>query len=251
MVQESEIPTLREACRIAATVLRDMADAVEPGINTYDLDQFGKRRLAELGAESACFRYRVRDLVFPSHTCISINEEVIHGIGRLERVIREGDNISLDVCVRYQGMIGDNARTVAVGKVSGEVARLLEVAERALGLAIEKARAGNRVGDISHTVQTHVEKNGFSVVRDFVGHGVGRTMHEEPQIPNFGRRRSGAKLVPGMVLAIEPMVNAGSARVEMLPDGWTAVTKDRKPAAHFEHTVLVTDGDPEILTIPA
>ena len=251
MVKESEIPALREACRIAATVLRDMVAAVEPGMNTYDLDQLGKRRMAELGAKSACFRYRVRDLVFPSHTCLSVNEEVIHGIGRLDRIIREGDNISVDVCVSHEGMIGDNATTVAVGKVSEEMARLLEVTEKALHLAIDKARVGNRVGDVSHTVQTYVEKSGFSVVRDFVGHGVGKTMHEEPQIPNFGRRRSGPKFLPGMALAIEPMVNVGSPRIEMLPDGWTAVTKDRRPAAHFEHTVLVTEEGPEILTLPA
>jgi len=249
MLTEKQIPILREACRIAAQVLADMCECVEAGMNTYDLDQFGKKRLAEYGAESACYQYRVRDLVFPSHTCLSVNNEVIHGIGRLDREIREGDLISIDVCARYQGMIGDNARTVLIGKGRPEDEKLLAVTRTALERGISRATVGNRVGEISHTIQSYVEKNGFSVVRDFVGHGVGKTMHEDPQIPNYGRRRSGAKLLPGMALAIEPMVNAGTHKVEMLGDGWTAVTKDRKRSAHFEHTVLVTEDGPEILTV--
>lgn len=218
-------------------------------MNTYDLDQFGKKRLAEYGAESACYQYRVRDLVFPSHTCLSVNDEIVHGIGRLDRQISEGDIIAVDVCVRYRGMVGDNARTVLIGKGKPEDEKLLAVTRTALERGIAEAIVGNRVGEISHAVQSYVEKNGFSVVRDFVGHGVGESMHEEPQIPNFGRRRSGPKLVPGMALAIEPMVNAGTHKVEMLGDGWTAVTKDRKRSAHFEHTVLVTPEGPEILTV--
>lgn len=250
MVKQDQIPALREACRIAATVLEDMCRFAEAGMNTYDLDQFGKKRIAELGGQSACYQYRVRDLVFPCHTCLSINDEIVHGIGRLDRSISEGDLLTVDVCVRYEGMIGDNARTILMGKGAPEDERLLAVTRTALERGIEKARAGNRVGEISHAVQNYVEKNGFSVVRDFVGHGVGATMHEEPQIPNFGRRKSGAKLRPGMALAIEPMVNAGTCKVEMLGDGWTAVTRDGKNAAHFEHTVLVTEEDPEILTVP-
>lgn len=249
MVTEKQIPILRESCRIAAQVLADMCDYVEAGMNTYDLDQFGKKKLAEYGAESACYQYKVRDLIFPSHTCLSVNDEVIHGIGRLDREIGEGDVVSVDVCVRYQGIIGDNARTVIVGQGRPEDEKLLAITRTALERAISRATVGNRVGEISHAVQSYVEKNGFSVVRDFVGHGVGKTMHEDPQIPNYGRRRFGPKLVPGMALAIEPMVNAGTHKVEMLGDGWTAVTKDHKRSAHFEHTVLVTPDGPEILTV--
>ncbi len=227
-----------------------MCRVVEPGMNTYDLDQIGKRKMAEMGGKSACYQYRVRDLVFPAHTCLSINEEVVHGIGRLDRCIADGDVVSVDVCVLYGGLIGDNARTLIVGKPRPDDETLLEVARVALERAIDKARPGNRVGEISHTVQTYVEKNGFSVVRDFVGHGVGPTMHEDPQIPNFGKRKSGPRLVPGMALAIEPMVNAGSHKVEVLADGWTAATRDGKRSAHFEHTVLVTEDGPEILTAP-
>lgn len=248
MLTEDQIPALREACRIAATVLDEMCRVAEAGMNTYDLDQFGKRKIAECGAESACHQYQVRDLVYPAHTCLSLNEEIVHGIGRLDRSMAEGDVLSVDVCVRYRGLIGDNARTIIIGKGRPEDERLLAVTRTALERGIEKARPGNRVGEISHAVQTFVEKNGFSVVRDFVGHGVGATMHEDPQIPNFGRRKSGPKLIPGMALAIEPMVNAGSAKIEMLGDGWTAATKDGKRSAHFEHTVLVTPEGPEILT---
>jgi len=225
-----------------------MCDYAEVGMNTYDLDQFGKKKLAEYGAASACYQYKVRDLVFPSHTCLSINEEVVHGIGRLDRQIKDGDVVSVDVCVRYEGMIGDNARTIIMGQANPKDEKLLEVTRNALERGIAQATAGNRVGEISHAIQSYVQKNGFGVVRDFVGHGVGKTMHEEPQIPNYGRRRSGAKLKPGMALAIEPMVNVGTHKIEMQGDGWTASTKDGKRSAHFEHTVLVTDGDPEILT---
>ncbi len=250
MIRQDQIPALREASRIAATVLEDMCRVVEAGMNTYDLDQFGKKRIAELGGRSACYQYRVRDLVFPSHTCLSLNDEIVHGIGRLDRSIAEGDLLTVDVCVTYEGVIGDNARTILIGKGSPADERLVAVTRTALERAIEKARVGNRVGEISHAVQSYVEKNGFSVVRDFVGHGVGATMHEEPQIPNFGRRKSGSRLRAGMALAIEPMVNAGSHKVEILGDGWTAVTRDGKNAAHFEHTVLVTEDGPEILTVP-
>ncbi len=248
MVSEEKIPVLREACQVAARVLEDMCQFVKAGMNTYDLDQFGKKKIAEYGAESACYQYRVRDLVFPSHTCLSVNDEVIHGIGRLDREIKDGDVVSIDVCVRYRGMIGDNARTVSIGTAKPEDERLLAVTRTALERGIAMAVAGNRVGEISHAIQSYVEKNNFNVVRDFVGHGVGETMHEDPQVPNFGRRRSGAKLVPGMAIAIEPMVNAGTHKVDMLGDGWTAVTKDHKRSAHFEHTVLITPEGPEILT---
>jgi len=245
-----QIDGVREACRIAATVLDRLSRQLGPGVTTYDLDQEGRKLMEASGAESACYNYRVGRLVFPAHTCISVNAEVVHGIGSLKTVLREGDIVTLDVCVRYNGWIGDNARTYAVGEVDAEKARLLAATKEALGLGIGQARAGRQVGDISSVIQQRVEQDGFSVVREFVGHGVGRTMHESPQIPNFGRAGTGPKLREGMTIAIEPMVNAGTAVIDMAPDGWTALTADRKPAAHFEHTVLVTGSEAEILTIP-
>jgi methionyl aminopeptidase len=246
----SEIERMREACRIAATVLAAMKAHVREGVSTYELDQIARNLMLEEGAISASHNYQVGSRRFPSHTCISVNEEVVHGIATPQRLLRRGDIVSLDVTVVHQGFIGDNACTVRVGEVAPEVDRLVSVTEEALEVGIRQARAGHRVGDISHAVQHFVESHGLSVVREFVGHGVGRSMHEEPQIPNFGKRGKGPELMPGMTLAIEPMVNLGRAEVEVLRDGWTVVTKDRRPSAHFEHTVLVTSGDPEILTIP-
>ncbi len=245
---KEEIASMREACRVAATVLSRLREMVAPGVNTYDLDQAGREFMRELGAKSACHNYRTGRLVFPAHTCLSVNDEVVHGIGKLQRVLEDGDVISLDVVVEHDGFIGDNAATVAVGEVNGETARLLKVTEESLAAGIAVAREGKRVGDISSTVQRYVESRGFSVVRQFVGHGVGRSMHEEPQIPNFGRKGTGPKLRAGMTLAIEPMVNQGGSSVRVLPDGWTVVTEDGTPSAHFEHTVLITSGEPEILT---
>ncbi|WP_269541562.1 type I methionyl aminopeptidase [Cerasicoccus fimbriatus] len=247
---DEEVEAVRESCIIAATVLDELCKLVKPGVTTYDLDQEGKKLIAEMGAESACYNYRVGEKIYPGHTCLSVNDEVVHGIGKLSRVLNEGDNITVDVCVFHNGFVGDNARTVLVGNASDEMKLLVERTQEALKLGIAQARAGNRVGDISHAVQTFVEGFGYNVVRNFVGHGVGRTMHEDPQIPNFGRKKSGAKLYPGMTLAIEPMVVAGSFDLVEDEDQWTARTKDGKPAAHFEHTVLVTEDEPEILTIP-
>lgn len=243
-----EVEKMREACRVAATVLQKLREHVAAGVNTYDLDQEARRLIEGLGARSACHNYQVGPHSYPSYCCLSVNEEVVHGIGSLKRVLRDGDVIALDVVVSYGGFIGDNAATVAVGKVIPEVAHLLQVTEEALYEGISKAREGNRVGDISNAVQRYVEKRNLSVVREFVGHGVGASMHEEPQIPNFGQRGTGPKLRAGMTLAIEPMVNLGGSDVEVLEDHWTVVTVDREPSAHFEHTVLVTHGDPEILT---
>lgn len=247
---DEEIQTIREACQIAATVLKQLVDAVEVGMTTYDLDQLGRQAIKALGAESACHNHRAGDHVFPGYTCLSINEEIVHGIGKLRRVIAPSDVVSIDVVVRYRDFIGDNATTVLIEPVATENAALIEATRESLNYAISFARAGNRVGDISNAVERFIKRHNYGIVRDFVGHGVGKTMHEPPQIPNFGRRGSGALLKPGMCLAIEPMINLGTGKVEMLDDGWTAVTKDRKPSAHFEHTVLVTNGDPEILTIP-
>ena len=245
-----QIEIMREASRIAADVLAKLAAMVAPGVNTYDLDQAGKELMAASGAISACYNYRVGNRFFPAHTCLSINEEIVHGIGSIKTVLRPGDIISIDVAVIYQGFIGDNAKTVPVGRVSEEVGFLIKSTEGALYYAIDFARSGNRVGDISSAVQRYINKRNLGIVRDFVGHGVGRTMHEEPQIPNFGRRGTGQRLKPGMTLAIEPMVNLGRPEVSMLPDGWTAITRDKKPSAHYEHTVLVTEDEPEILTLP-
>ena len=247
---EAEIQIMRTACQIAATVLDDLCRLVAPGVNTYDLDQEGRKRMAALGASSACFGYQVGNKRFPAHTCLSVNDEIVHGIGSLKQVLREGDVVSVDVCVEYQGFIGDNARTVAVGDVHPRVAKLLQVTEEALMEAIREARSGNRVGAISNTVERYVRPFGYGIIRDFVGHGVGRSMHEAPQIPNFGPRNRGELLRPGMTLAIEPMIALGRPQVVMGDDGWTALTIDGLPSAHFEHTVLVTSGDPEILTVP-
>jgi len=247
---ESELKIMRTACRIAANVLDELCKLVAPGVNTYDLDQAGRKLLASYDAQSACYGYQVGNKRFPAYTCLSVNDEIVHGIGTLKRVLQEGDVVSVDVCVAYQGFIGDNARTVPVGAISPEKQKLLSVTEASLNAAIDQARPGNRVGAISNTVERFVRPHGFGIIRDFVGHGVGRSMHEPPQIPNFGPRNRGDYLRPGMTLAIEPMISLGRPKVLMGMDGWTALTLDGSDAAHFEHTVLVTNGDPEILTMP-
>lgn len=244
-----EIAAMRNSCRIAANILEEVCRLVEPGVNTYDLDQTAKRLMNEYGARSACYDYQVGSRRFPAYTCLSLNDEVVHGIGSLKTVLREGDILSVDVSINYNGFIGDNARTVSVGEVSEEVEFLLRSTEEALFAAIDEARPGNRVGYISNRVETYIRARRLGIVREFVGHGVGRMMHEEPQIPNFGPRKRGDVLKPGMTLAIEPMVTLGAARTELDSDGWTARTTDHRPAAHFEHTVLVTPGAPEILTV--
>jgi methionyl aminopeptidase len=245
------IRRMREACAIAATILAKLKEQVRPGVTTYDLDQLGRDLIASSGARSAPHGYRHGSgRPYPAYTCLSVNEEVVHGIGSLKRILRDGDIISLDVTVEFNGYIGDNAITVPVGHVAPRVAELLKVTERALSIGIDQAQVGNRIGDISHAIQTYVEAHGFGIVREMVGHGVGQSMHEEPQIPNFGRKGTGEKIKPGMTLAIEPMVNLGGHQVRTLSDGWTVVTADGKPSAHFEHTVLTTDSGPEILTLP-
>jgi len=250
-IKNSEaIKRMRESCAIAATVLSKLKEQVRPGITTYDLDQIGRDLIAGFGARSACYGYQLHSRRYPAYTCLSVNEEVVHGIGSLKRILRDGDIISLDVVLEHNGYVGDNATTVPVGAIAPRTAELLQVTQEALALGIKQAQVGNRIGDISHAVQTFVEAHGFGVVREMVGHGVGREMHEEPQIPNFGRKNSGEKIKPGMTLAIEPMVNLGTYRVKTLSDGWTVVTTDGQPSAHFEHTVLTTDSGPEILTIP-
>ncbi|MDR2980729.1 MAG: type I methionyl aminopeptidase [Puniceicoccales bacterium] len=244
----AEISVMRDACRMAAQVLEEMAQRVAPGVSTLELDEYAKGIIDKFGAESACFRYKMGRHVFPAYTCISVNEEVIHGIPSKERVIRPSDIVSLDVVLRYNGFVGDNARTVFVGTVPPEVQSLCEVAEKALYAGIAQARSGNRVGDISHAIEQFIRPHHYGIIESFVGHGVGRSMHEDPQIPNIGKAGTGSLLRPGMTLAIEPMVNLGKPDIVIQPDGWTVVTKDRKPSAHYEHTVLVTEDEPEILT---
>ena len=244
------IARMREACAIAAAVLDSLKPLVRPGISTMDLEEAGRAEIARLGARSACYGYQHGSRRYPAYTCISVNEEVVHGIPSFKRILREGDIVSLDIVLEYNGYIGDNAFTVPVSPVSAEIQKLLRVTREALDLGISAAQVGNRIGDISSTVQTHVEGHGFSVVRDMVGHGVGVAMHEPPEIPNFGRRGSGDRIKPGMTFAIEPMVNLGGYATRTLSDGWTVVSVDGSPSAHFEHTVLTSEKGPEILTIP-
>jgi methionyl aminopeptidase len=238
-----DLKLMRPACVVAAMVLDEIAGFIKPGITTRQVDEYAAARIAAHGAKSAFLGYRK----YPCHTCLSVNDEVVHGLAN-EREIKFGDIVSVDVGVRYNGFIGDNARTVAVGGCGLLAQRLMDVTEQSLYLGIAAAVPGNRVTDISRAVQEYVEGNGFSVVREFVGHGVGRSMHEEPQVPNFVDRKMNDRLRPGMTIAIEPMVNAGQADVKILKDGWTVVTRDGSLSAHFEHTVLITDGEPEILT---
>ncbi len=240
---EREIGIIREAGEILHGVLKLVEDACKEKVRTRDLDAMAEQFIVSRGATPAFKGYKG----FPASLCISINEEVVHGIPGPRR-IKSGDIVSVDCGVRYKGYIADSALTIPVGDVSTDVQKLLKVTEEALYLGIDKARPGNFVRDISQAVQTHVEKHGFSVVRELVGHGVGREMHEEPQVPNYVTDSKGARLEPGMVIAIEPMVNLGVYHVTMLSDKWTIVTLDRQPSAHFEHTIAVTENGPQILT---
>jgi len=244
------IARMRAACAVAATVLEKLKPLVRPGATTQDLEEAGRDAMARLGARSACYGYQHSGRRYPSHTCISVNDEVVHGIPSFRRVLREGDIVSLDIVVWHEGYIGDNACTVPVPPVAPAVEKLLRVTREALDIGIRQAQSGNRIGDISAAIQQFVEGHGFSVVRDMVGHGVGSAMHEPPEIPNFGKRGDGPKIKPGMTLAIEPMVNLGAYKTKTLADGWTVVTADGSPSAHFEHTVLTTERGPEILTLP-
>ncbi|MBI5770941.1 MAG: type I methionyl aminopeptidase [Verrucomicrobia bacterium] len=244
------IAKMREACAVAAMVLDQLKPLVRPGVTTQDLEEAGRDWIARLGARSACYGYQHGSRRYPAHTCISVNDEVVHGIPSFRRVLREGDIVSLDIVVWHEGYIGDNAFTVPVLPVSPAVEKLLRVTREALDIGIKQAQIGHRIGDISAAIQTFVEANGFSVVRDMVGHGVGVSMHEPPEIPNFGKRGTGDKIKPGMTLAIEPMVNLGAYKTKTLSDGWTVVAADGLPSAHYEHTVLTTDRGPEILTVP-
>lgn len=240
---ERDVEGMRAAGRVARTVLEELAAWIAPGITTKEIEAEAARLIKARGARSAFLGYRK----YPCQICISVNEEVVHGLAN-DRRVQFGDIVSLDVGVNYRGYIGDTACTVAVGGCDVRAQKLIDVTEQALYEGIARAIPGNRVEDISRAIQQYVERHGFSVVREFVGHGVGRTVHEDPQVPNFVDGKTTPRLRPGMTLAIEPMVVAGAPAVEVLKDGWTVVTKDRQPAAHWEHTVLITEGEPEILT---
>jgi methionyl aminopeptidase len=240
----SEIEKMRLAGQAAAKVLDHLASLVEPGRTTGEIDHAAGVMIAKLGGKSAFLGYHK----FPGQTCISVNEEVVHGIGGPRR-LAYGDIVSIDVGVMLNGWIGDTARTVSCGLVAPEVERLCKATQAMLMSSLSFATAGRRLGDLSAHIEEQALQQGFSVVKEFVGHGVGRKLHEEPQIPNFGRRGSGPKLKAGMTLAIEPMINLGVDAVKVLADKWTVVTADGKPSAHFEHTILVTNEEPEILTM--
>jgi len=240
-----EIALMREACRISAGALKLAGEAVEPGVSTEEIDRIAENYIRSQGAVPNFKGYNG----FPATACISINNEVIHGIPSKRRIIREGDIVSIDLGAKINGYHGDNAATFAAGDVSEEAKLLMTATEESLYEGIKVALAGNRIGDIAHAVQSYVEERGFSVVREYVGHGVGTQLHESPEVPNFGKPGRGIRLVPGMTLAIEPMVNSGGYDVDVLPDGWTVLTKDGSLSAHFEHTVAITADGPKILTI--
>jgi methionyl aminopeptidase len=240
----SEIEAMRRVNRMTARLRNALAEKICPGITTLELGEFAKNFIKEMGGTSAFYGYHG----YPGQICVSVNDEVVHGIpGR--RIIHEGDIVSIDQGILFEGFIGDSAVTVGVGEISAENRRLLDVTKASLDAGIAMAVEGNRLGDISHAIQTVVEEAGFSVVREFVGHGIGRSMHEDPQIPNFGKPGRGPVLKAGMTLAIEPMVNIGSAKTRVLDDNWTAVTADGSNSAHFEHTVAVGKTGPDILSL--
>lgn len=239
-----EIEKLRASNRIVAEILGELRELIKPGITTIELDEYAESRTAGKGAVPAFKGY----MGYPASLCVSVNEEVVHGIPR-PRVLKAGDIVSLDFGILYEGYYGDAAITVAVGTVSNKAKKLMRITEEGLHDGIREARVGNRLGDISAAVQRRVEMNGFSVVRDFVGHGIGKKLHEEPQIPNYGVRGRGIELKTGMVFAIEPMVNEGTHRVKVLADGWTVKTEDGSLSAHFEHSIAITENGPDILSV--
>lgn len=241
---------MRAANVIVAEVLAELRDHVRAGVTTAALDDIAEEITRRRGAVPAFKGYEVQGRVFPRSVCISINDEVVHGIPSDKRVLQPGDVVGIDFGVRYQGFYGDAAITVAVGHVDPEAERLMRATREALWAGIEQVQLGHRLGDVSAAIQERVERDGFSVVRDFVGHGIGKRLHEEPQVPNFGQRDRGVRLREGMVLAIEPMVNAGGPDVVIREDGWTAATKDGRRSAHFEHSVAVTEKGPYVLSQP-
>ena len=242
---KSEIEQMRKAGAVVAQVLLEIGEMVKPGVSTADLDLFAQVRTKELGAKPAFKGYHG----FPATLCVSVNEEVVHGIPSKKRILNDGDIVGVDFGVVLDGWYGDSAKTFCVGKVSDEIDKLVKITEKSLYLGIDQAKSGNHLFDIGHAIQNYVESYGFSVVREFVGHGIGKNLHEDPQVPNYGSKGKGMLLKPGMVIAIEPMINAGRPEVKVLSDGWTAITADRKWSAHFEHTVAITEQGNQILTL--
>ena len=236
---------MRESGKVTGYILNTLEDFIKPGMSTMDIDRYVEETIRKNKMIPSFKGYGG----FPGSACVSINEEVVHGIPDKKRIIREGDIVSVDVGSTYKGYVSDAARTYAIGKVDPEAQRLIDVTRESFFEGIKFARAGNRLSDISHAVQVHAEGAGFSVIRDFVGHGVGRDMHEDPQIPNYGKPGKGPRLVSGMVFAIEPMICQGGYEVETLLNDWTVVTADGKLAAHYENTVVINDGEPELLTL--
>ena len=243
----AEIEAMKEAGRVSALVLREVGAAVRPGISTLELDELAESVIRREGGVPAFKGYGG----FPGSICASVNEQVVHGIPSKKVILKEGDIISIDTGATVDGWVGDNAWTYPVGSISPEKQRLLEVTERCLWAGVEAARVGNRLGDIGHAVQSLAEEAGYGVVREYVGHGIGRTMHEEPNVPNYGWRHQGIKLEVGMVLCVEPMINMGTRKVRSMPDGWLVCTRDGKPSAHFEKMVAITEDGPLVLSTEA
>lgn len=241
-----ELSIMKEACRISANALKLAGEMVEPGVSTWAIDQAVLDYIRKCGGESSCLNYNG----FPAATCISVNEVVVHGIPSKHQILKQGDIVDIDISAHYKGFHGDNAWTFPCGEISEEAQKLLDATKESLFKGIEQAVSGNRIGDIGHAVQAYTEARGYSVVREFVGHGVGAQLHEDPSVPNYGTPGRGVRLLKGMTIAIEPMVNMGTEKVHILEDGWTTVTRDGKLSAHFEHTVAITDKGPVIMTIP-
>jgi methionyl aminopeptidase len=244
-----EIEKMREAGAVAAKVLDEMVNFAKAGVTTYELDCFGRDVMGSYGARSASFMYPGHGGAYPAYSCISLNDEVVHGIPSKDVILKNCDVLSIDVAVFYNGYVGDNTRTVALGKIPRVVEKFIVDTEEALTLGIAQAVAGNHIGDISNAIQRQANRNGYGILRDFVGHGVGKKMHEEPQVPNYGKCGTGPELKAGMTLAIEPMFTFGSEKIFIADDGWTVKTADGKLSVHWEHTILVTDSLPEILTL--
>ncbi len=240
-----EIRQMKEACRIAAGALRAAGEAVEPGVSTAQINRVVDEYITKHGAYPTFKGYNG----FPAAACISINDEIIHGIPANSRIIKAGDIVSLDVGATFKGYVGDNAATFAAGEISPEAQRLCDTTRESLYEGIKMAVAGGRLGDVGSTIQRYCEERGFSVVREYTGHGVGKTLHEDPSVPNYGTPGRGVRLLPGMTIAIEPMINQGVAAIRQMPDGWTVKTKDGKLSAHFEHTIAITADGPVILTV--
>ncbi len=242
---EREMELMRESCRLLSFVHKEMEEKIRPGISTWELDLYGEQLIRKLGCIPNFKNYNG----FPASFCISINDEVVHGIPKKDRILQEGDIVSLDAGLIYKGYHSDAARTHAVGRISPEAQKLIDVTKQSFFEGIKMAKAGNHLHDISNAIDAYVKPYGYGIVRDLVGHGIGTSLHEDPQIPNFAQRRRGLKLQAGMTLAIEPMINMGRADVEWLDDDWTVVSEDGSWSAHYENTILITDGEPEILTL--